>query len=194
MFARKKYDSTADSDKQVLKRFTVTSKDFIIDRIKQLQCSYGAYSNSKGEPISQEALALYVTVNPRDLKLAQVNLAKVLIDKFIDANNVQNVYSLALTSIHNSKSKSIYIDFDFDTLFPEDVISCVESIIPRSCFTPLLTQGGVHIMVNVNLVKDQNIKTNWHQAIKLIPGCDVTEDNLVPVPGCRQGNFVLKLL
>src|SRR5690606_18630002 len=71
LLARAKYSEQlgrVKSDKAQLKRFT-SDKSRLIDKIAQLECEVGSYK-LKGIPVPEEALALYITVNPRSMTRA----------------------------------------------------------------------------------------------------------------------------
>ena len=67
LFARKKYDTTGTlkADKGQLKRFS-SRKDRLFEKIKHLERPIGTYTH-EGQAVSNESLALYITVNPRSL-------------------------------------------------------------------------------------------------------------------------------
>lgn len=200
LFARSKYAKGVthiSSDKQQLKRFTST-KEFLFEKIKQLECEVGSYKQ-KHNPIPQEALALYISVNPRDYELA----GKKSLIKFANLVTVDysgwNPHQEVLSEIQTSCSRKIYFDLDIDNVdsfdlsvemkTAEQLIEEIDTKINSDCYKVLQTRGGVHILVELSKIEKQYEKT-WYKNLTSIHGADMKGDNLIPVPGCTQGNFV----
>ncbi len=188
LLARSKYlsgDSVIKSDKQQLKRFT-SRKDMMFDKIRQLECAVGSYRQN-GNAIPQEALALYITVNPRDLWKATysslVNFAK----KIQAGHNTINPQQEAMNEIQISCSNKYYIDVDVDIKDPQ-ILGQIKGFINPSCLTVLETRGGYHVLVKVSEI-DPSYKKSWYNNIMNLAGIDQSGDNLIPVPGCTQGGF-----
>lgn len=190
LLARRKYHESASNDKVALKRFVATSKNYLVNKVRQLELPDGLYVNRDGVPVHQDALALYVSLNPRSLKLAQRTLLKRLVDVAIDPANMQNPNALALSEIQKAKSRSAYIDFDFDIADTNivDTTRQIEAIIGKKAVTFLRTRGGFHALVLPKAASEHGPK-KWHNAISALPGCDVVGDSLIPVPGSSQGGF-----
>ena len=98
LFARKKYCSNIPwpgGDKTQLKRFTA-KKENLINKIRQMECPIGSYE-IKNQSIPQEALALYLHINPRNLWKATIKsigqLAKVIECDGRNSNPHQEVLS-----------------------------------------------------------------------------------------------------
>ena len=198
LFSRAKYSKESGllgSDKQQLKRVTAHKKEHIIDKIRQMECKIGAYKTKKGLDVPQESLALYITVNPRCQKKAAYLLQKKLLDlSYTKASNF-NVHAEAMSAIQKSKSRSSYVVFDLDvdkTLYPDHFIS--EWVADRAgyfaCKT-LVTRGGYHILVNVEKIDSDKVKT-WYNAISKNQYIDQKGDMMIPVPGTFQGGFIPK--
>ena len=76
LFARKKYapEMVDSSDRTQLVRF-VTDKERLLNRIARMECPLGTYT-LKGRTVPQEALALYIHPNPRNMITATRELGK----------------------------------------------------------------------------------------------------------------------
>jgi len=189
LLARKKYSPDMKTGEIQLKRFT-SKKENIVDKIRQLECSVGSYKD-KGISIPNEALALYITINPRDLRKASLNLIVTLAQKERDRQYHYNPQSLALTEIHSSQGSRVYYDIDIDESDPvrlEQTIAKIKTFINEDCLSLLKTRGGIHCLVKLNAVSF-DYRNTWFKNIKLLQNVDVCGDNLIPIPGCNQGGF-----
>ena len=200
LFARSKYAKNEDgsnkfphikTDKNQLKRFLATPNTLKL-KIKQLEVPFGAYITKDGEPIPQEALALYITPNRRSQKKAMFNLMKRLID--IQECNGQgfNVNAEAISAVQKSKSKTDWIDFDIDS---KDIdISSIENVLPLGTYKILETRGGYHIMIDRDKVKKSNAPKNWYILLGQMFEIDQSGDNMIPMVGTYQGGFTPKFI
>ncbi len=188
LFARSKYcDNEITSDKQQLKRFT-SNKEYLFDKIKQLEVEIGCYKH-KGTSIPESSLALYINPNPRDFEKAAKNSLIELAKKITEPYNGYNPHQLVLSNIQKSASSKRYMDFDFDGVEVDYVLNKLENSLNKDCLTVLKTRGGFHLLVELNKIDKKYIKS-WYNSIKNIEGCDVSGDNLIPVVGCTQGEFI----
>lgn len=189
LFARNKYakDSELKSDKQQLKRLT-SNKEFLFDKIKQMECEIGSYKQ-KGLPIPQEALALYITLNPRNYEIAARESAIDLVRLITNEYNGYNPHQVVLTNIQKACGTKKYFDIDFDNVEIDAVKSVIEESINNDSLTYLKTRGGFHLLIELDKIKNE-YKKSWYKNITSIEGVDVRGDNLIPVPGCFQGMFI----
>jgi len=191
LLARSKYlDNKAllKADKSSLKRFTATSKRHLWEKIRHLEVAIGAYTQG-GLPIPQEALALYITPNPRSLikatKASLIKFAELITSPY----NGYNPHSEVMSEIQKACSRKLYLDFDFDFLPVVEFRAQMAGKINWDCLHIVQTYGGFHCLVELAKVEKQYEKS-WYKSITSIAGCDVRGDNLLNVPGCVQSTFV----
>lgn len=189
LFARKKYHESAMHDKSQCKRVTATSKEWLLKKIHQFEIADGKYTNKNGTPVHNDSLALYVTVNPRSFLKAQVALLKRLVDSVTGSGRKINPAMMAMSEIQKAKSRTVYVDFDFDDVLYEDVMVDILNVINENAYDIIDTRGGFHLLVNPVLVVEQYSKT-WYKKLSEINGCDVSNGSLLPVPGCTQGGYM----
>lgn len=193
LFARKKYHSSAKNDKSQCKRVTATSKEWLIKKIRQMELLEGTYTNKDGTPVHNDSLALYLSVNPRSFAKAQKLLLKKLADTVTGNGGHMNPASVAMSSIQKAKSRTVYVDFDFDGINYGEMLNVIPNIINTDAYDIISTRGGFHLLVDPSKVSSAFSKT-WHKDLSGFIHCDVCGDNLIPVPGCTQGGYIPQLI
>lgn len=192
LFARAKYckDIThISSDKAQLKRFVAT-KENLYNKISQLETSFGTYLQ-KGIAIPQEALALYISINPRNMKKASVNLLVKLAQSIANNDPEPNCHQEAMSQIQKSKSRTIYVDFDIDSksYAPAYIADTLDLILGKTAkYEILVTRGGYHVLIEPSTVEEKFKKT-WYQEMSKLFDVDQIGDQMIPVPGTYQGGF-----
>lgn len=193
LFARNKYCKDLvhiKTDKAQLKRF-VSDKSRLIEKIRQLEVAVGCYKQ-KDKVVPEEALALYITPNPRNMWKASVNTMVKIAQCMRDTNTLMNPHQEALSEIQKAKSRTCFVDFDIDQENEEKLKAYIEEAwdyINKDAVTILKTRGGAHLLVEPSKVAPE-FKNKWYQNISRIGDVDQTGDQLIPVPGTSQGMFI----
>ncbi|MBW8688299.1 hypothetical protein [Chitinophaga rhizophila] len=195
LLARSKYTDAIKSDKQQLKRFTSRKED-LYTKILQLECPYGAYTH-KGAPVPQEALAIYITPNPRSLYNAMFGGLTTLAKCIQQQQRHVNPHQEVMSEIQRSKSRSCFVDFDFDhksagfaATLKEQIYACTG---PSARVQLIETRGGFHVLIDPVSI-DEAFRKSWFQRTAQLPYVDQTGDLLIPIPGCTQGGFIPVML
>lgn len=195
LLARSKYSAAITSDKQQLKRFTSRKED-LFNKIWQLECPVGAYTH-KGKPVPQEALAIYISPNPRSMYDALFGSLTALAKTIQQQNKSANPHQEVMNEIQKSKSRSCFVDFDFDYKdenFGEELKTKIFERIGHSAKVSFVeTRGGFHVLIDPTSV-EAPFRKRWYQSIMELPYVDQSGDQLIPVPGCVQGGFMPVLL
>lgn len=195
LFARSKYCKDIkhiSSDKAQLKRFT-SSRGRLFHKIKQLECKLGSYVQRKtgnDNVVPQEALALYITVNPRDMAKATRSGVKRLLDLALSGSEGFNPHQEIMSEIQKARGTRYFFGLDFDVK-GGDANSAIEQIaliLNSNEYSILQTRGGFHCLVHLKELRD-SIEKTWYKDLTSISGCDISGDNMIPVPGTYQGGF-----
>jgi hypothetical protein len=188
LLARKKYCKDVPwikSDRGQLKRFT-SKKEYLFDKIHQLEVPFGAFQLD-GRPAPQEALAVYVSANPRDLWKATVRsigkLANVLECNGKNSNPHQEVMSEIQKTVGTRK----YVCFDVDVKNEDDLAKIID-ICDGYC-NVTETRGGYHVFVLKDKV-DQIKTKNWYLEISKF--AEQTGDLMTTPWGTIQGGWEVK--
>lgn len=193
LFARNKYCKELThikSDKAQLKRF-VSNKERLYDKISQLEIPLGRYKQKQLE-VPQEALALYITINPRNMYKASINTMVKLANCIRDQSVSMNPHQEALSEIQKSKSRTCYIDFDIDNKISiYELKLTIQKYVNFNSVSIIETRGGYHVLIDPTKVYKEFKNTFYQNLSKL---SDQSGDLMIPVPGTYQGGFTPKII
>ena len=189
IFARSKYDPSGivKSSQSLLHRFTASSRKHALVKLQEFNDVEWRY---KGQIIPQEATALYVHINPRDLHRASITLMKKLLDMM---GTKVNPASQAMSAIQKTKSRKTYVHFDLDTdqsVNWEKAFYQIFNDFEWQRYTHVLkTRGGYHILIEPKEASKANKKFYVDLISYFGDQVDATGDMMLPVPGGNQGGF-----
>lgn len=199
-FSRSKYlpnTGIKSSDKTQLGRKTSRKKD-ILQKIRQMELPMGSWTIN-GIDAPEQSLVVYLGPNPRSQEKALWTLIRRLID--IAENNGAKGYNIAaeaLSALQKSISRQVITIFDVDEKEGID-LSKIYDFIPVDVAIDAVrvveTRGGYHLHVKSKMLKNVGgVDKMWYMGLMNTFPVDASKPQFTAVPGCRQGDFVPKLL
>ncbi len=187
LFYRAKYSSESKKSNGGNLLFRgISSKESLFYKISQLECPTGSYVR-RGEPVSQESLALYIHPNPRNLRIASLNTLSSLVDNIKRGQTTASPHKEALSCIQTSAENKPFIVFDIDNKEPEIMKRAIK--IANNFCEIIETRGGYHLLIrtaNIHLI----VEKLWYKMLAELS--DSVGDMASPAIGCSQGNFSMK--
>lgn len=203
LFARSKYltdeqrggISHIKSDKAQLKR-VVATKHNLLTKLQQMECPLGSYiqykTNVPHNPIPQESIAVYMTINPRSLQKATRNSLKKFVDMVVDnPQDPFNPSNFAMSEIQRSRGRTDWVIFDIDNkdIEKDEIIKMVGDTVGPEAFKILETRGGYHVLISPG-----HSPRDFYQKMQKTFDIDQAGDIMIPIPGTYQGGHVPKFI
>lgn len=200
VFSRRKYTNKEGikSDKGQLARFCC-NKENLLDKLKKRETKVGTYKHN-GVEVPQEALAVYITPNPRLMHKAALRTAVEITKMMADGKQIYNPHAIALNQIQVTGRK-VFFDVDFDLtgegeFFVEDLFEWLEGKINPEAYQHniVMTRGGFHILVELDKINEKYKKKWYNNIFNAEKDKRFTvmknSDGLIPLPGCVQGGHI----
>lgn len=190
LLGRKKYFPGIGQNGHVkLGAFTAFNTDDAVNRIKRLQVEEGLYT-FKSQPLPNVALVLYMKLNPRNMKEAafETGMEIIRMSRDTEQKSYLNIEYKPQSVIQSQRSRRVFADIDIDT---KDIdLSKLKDIFRQ--YDLIETQGGYHVIIKLK----ENTKVDWHNKLihSGIPFEKISSDDICPVPGTIQNNFIVNKL
>ena len=157
--ARKKYDSSLASNIGSMNRTIVTKKDKLEDIVNSLNTKY--FLDNK-MLIDEKALAVYMSINPRNTHKSASTLAKHIIDSLYENKTIDyyKIPSKFKTILQSTSTNKIYTVLDVDNkTYYNNVLDILEiySIVP---YCIIETRGGYHFIIKHENLSNIRKKTD----------------------------------
>jgi len=182
LFGRKKYVEGIKSSEPALLWRGLVDKKNIQRKVEQLNANWKLRD---GRPWPMSALAVYINPNPRDLYTASYKTVGKLAEEM--SKGIYRPDQVAMSCIQkHGKRKWIHFDIDTKDRF---VIDDIRNIV-KHLGVWIETKNGYHLLL-------QHGKTpigTWYKDITSHRDVDKCGDQLMPIPGCIQGDFIPKVV
>ena len=193
LIARRKWFTEAEIKPAVkLKREAVT-KERIISTIRQWETAVGTLK-CDGVDINQNNLGVYIGYNPKNQHAACFQLIKTCLDVIKDNRNNINVKSMANDIIQSSNGTKHFMDINVDIKELEnyrDIMDFIKSVIKNdNALTFVKTSGGFHCLVRLSMLEGNKTWYPQIKAHKFKSDLNIMSNDLMPIPSCRQGQFI----
>ena len=191
--------------------------------IKKLErTDFTKFTDKNGNYIPIESLALYISLNPRDVRRAAKNLSKELIDVSFDndINRMRRLDQIVYQCYHKAPLKCgrcvIDIDINYDRGDREIIELNVTDAVIRYCTAQfksnglkmiVKTRGGIHVYIDLTKMGHNGNKYLFNQFRRdlfnhftnasyseFIKEIEINTDPLIVVPGTLQGGHEVKTI
>ncbi len=219
--ARKKYDQSLSKNIGLTNRTIITNKDILHDIINSNFDK--TYFTDNKEKINSNALAVYMSINPRNTRLAAANLSKHIIDSLVETKKKIDYHlipSKFRTIVQQTCTNKPFSVLDVDNKEYYNQILDILKTYDIQPYAIIETHGGYHIVLHhknlSNLIKNNNCDCEKNTRCEHImsfgeyvhkimlkwvdnnnPDKAVVEyhkDPYSPVAGTYQGGFPVKLI
>jgi hypothetical protein len=161
------------------------------------------YTDKYGVPLPEHAVAVYLNINPSDMRLAAVQLQKRLLDMMGkdlttagDPHDYTKLQSMLNTEVQKARSRRVWVDIDMDfhnIPEKEEIISAVENRFPPHSNKIIKTRSGYHVLLDAAMLKEE--KVNLGQIIRNLNDIYrsraseivINRNAMIPLPGTYQG-------
>ena len=174
-----------------------------------------------GVDISNQALAIYITENPKSLLKAHTKTHRDVLDHMVhsyengasdeDLKYFQTIQGKFLSNLHKSTSAKMYMDIDIDSKESEYLESIIKllgemDVVPTCCIE---TRGGYHVIVRSDTLSKEQKGCIWKVSQKkelkfqaenslgkkiTKSYIEIFSDGMCPIPGTYQGGFPVKFI
>lgn len=193
MSARKKYCPGIDKTRECFNRVIVRDTKYLPQII----------SGYSSDDLPPESLAVYFSVNPRDLEKAGLETTTYMVSQ-LTLKNTEAAASLDREFLSNAqkfqKKKYIVLDLDYKPRYDE-----VKALMIKHSITPKIvieTRGGFHFLVSVDTITREAGIFIYKELAAMTFSAGETVKNLVdilsnpfsPLPGTVQGGFKVRMV
>jgi hypothetical protein len=193
---RKKYCKDVKHD-QILHRKLVYKKERLLREVKKMELPFGSYEID-GKPVPQEAMVLYIKINPRNTHIFDAALDFLTRFKNNEFKSV-NPSNVLLSYLQDRQSKRHFALYDFDIKNTDntinDLLNSLADILGETKYHLIETYGGYHLMVELKTLDKKKTK-GMFEKLNNHPykDKDSVSDIHSPVIGGYQGGFEPKLI
>jgi hypothetical protein len=219
MCARKKYDPSLQNGRYgSLDRALIYPDEKMTDVVCKLMQQEHYTKNDT--LISKDALICYASLNTRSTKKAAVTLAKYIIDSIADTSKDAKFHTLASrfkTLVHASTGSHLWctLDVDHKSFLPQVMTMLADYSVTPCC--TIETRGGYHVVVPRSSLSNKTVGDDEKLAVRegrrtfgefvykhmskwehpddpSKEAVQFMKDGFSPVPGTRQGGFLVRFV
>jgi hypothetical protein len=188
-------------------------------KLLQFDVPIGSYYDDNGNSIPEEALVLYMIVNPRSTMKAMKGLMDTFNTYFLEIGltpdkeyreelyeKVKKIERTLLSEVQSANGRKLFVDVDIDcgtSNKSEGLVLKIKEYFKDYNYILVETRGGYHLLIDNSFEKELG-KTFYPTIQKLNhelqvefgekAECIINKQSMIPLPGTSQGGFMVKIL